>query len=208
MLKVCIDSCNLDLEYSIINDNKVLEKNVFSNKNQIAEELIPLIKCAIEKNNLKFNQIDEIYLTKGPGSYTGERLGLTFAKIYALLNKNTKIYLISSLKVLSLNALDKKVLTLIDARNNACYGAIYQNGNLIVEEKRYEAKEIYGLYNSYHVDVVNYPVAQTNIKNNFGDLNLNGVLTIDNMVNNLSYFDLVKDPINIKAVYFKGKNGY
>lgn len=80
------------------------------------------------------NDIDGIVVAKGPGSYTGVRIGVTTAKTlaYAL---NTKLYGVSSLAALAAtvkNDKQKLLVPIIDARREAVYTGVYQNvdGNI------------------------------------------------------------------------------
>jgi len=44
-----------------------------------SEILLPSIKEMLNNNNLKVRQIDEVFVKRGPGSYTGIRVGLSVA---------------------------------------------------------------------------------------------------------------------------------
>ena len=69
---------------------------------------MPGIQSLFNESNLK-QELDGIVVAKGPGSYTGVRIGVTVAKTlaYAL---NTKLYGVSSLKALAatIDTNDKK----------------------------------------------------------------------------------------------------
>lgn len=49
-----------------------------------AEHLMPMIDNIIHNNNLKYSDIDFIVVTKGPGAFTGMRIGLSTAKSLGL----------------------------------------------------------------------------------------------------------------------------
>lgn len=73
------------------------------------------------------NDIDGIVVAKGPGSYTGVRIGVTTAKTlaYAL---NTKLYGVSSLAALAAtvkNDKQKLLVPIIDARREAGYTLVF-----------------------------------------------------------------------------------
>ena len=49
-----------------------------------AEQLMPMIETVLERAELKYDGIDHIAVTKGPGAFTGMRIGLATAKSLAL----------------------------------------------------------------------------------------------------------------------------
>ena len=85
-------------------------------------------KC-FEEAGLKPNDIDQIIVAIGPGSYTGIRIGVTIAKTMAwALNK--KIIPISSLEFMISGYEEEKLLVpYIDARREAVFTGVY-NKNL------------------------------------------------------------------------------
>jgi tRNA threonylcarbamoyl adenosine modification protein YeaZ len=72
------------------------------------------------------DNIKKIYVTVGPGSFTGLRIGVTIAKTlgYAL---NIPVIPISTLEMLASSSKEEKILALIDARNNNVYAGFYDN---------------------------------------------------------------------------------
>lgn len=101
------------------NNNLLDEKEISSENYSHSENLTIFIKEIIEKNNLKFNQLNAVAISQGPGSYTGLRIGTSTAKglCYAL-----KIPLISvnTLKGIALHAKENNTadsyFSMIDAR--------------------------------------------------------------------------------------------
>jgi tRNA threonylcarbamoyladenosine biosynthesis protein TsaB len=52
-----------------------------------SEAALPVIEKLLQKNNLKINQIDSIKINKGPGSFTGLRVGVSIANALSFLLK-------------------------------------------------------------------------------------------------------------------------
>ena len=70
-------------------------------------------------------EIDKIFVATGPGSFTGIRIGVTIAKIYAW-TFNIKIIPVSSLEVLATTKFHGYVIVpTIDARRGYVYAGIY-----------------------------------------------------------------------------------
>ena len=88
----------------------------------------------MKEANISINQIDEIIVVNGPGSFTGIRIGLSIAKTmaYAL---NIDINTISSLKAyLISNDCHKKRKCVIEDNKGYYLCAMDENNNVIVEE--------------------------------------------------------------------------
>ena len=88
------------------------------------------IDSALKNANLSIQDIDRLYVVNGPGSFTGIRIGLTFAKIVAYALKK-ELVLLSKLEMLATIENSQEIIVpLIDARRGYVYGAIYdKNGN-------------------------------------------------------------------------------
>ncbi|MFA6796032.1 MAG: tRNA (adenosine(37)-N6)-threonylcarbamoyltransferase complex dimerization subunit type 1 TsaB [Bacilli bacterium] len=207
MIKLFIDTSTGLLGLGLKVDGEIKGQVSLNARKNTAEQILPLINKLLDKEGLKFAQIDEIYLTPGPGSYTGERIGLTIAKTFAVLKPAVKIYLITSLKVLSLAAKENVSACLLDARNNAYFAGFYQGGNLLEKEGRIESIEL-------ETFMREHPDAKVVISSGQVDQLKNQLLAFDVivgniielMMNNESAFDLVENPIAMKPVYLRGHN--
>ena len=101
-----------------------------------SENLHVFIKELLNKNNTELNELSAISVSRGPGSYTGLRIGLSAAKglCYGL---DIPLISISSLKILA-NSIkyDGFIVSTMDARRDEVYSCIYDsNLNVIREEK-------------------------------------------------------------------------
>lgn len=108
----------------VVNDEiKYLYKN--DDIKDLAVDLMPIIDEAFKKINMKPNDIDTLFVTNGPGSFTGIRIGLTVAKIMAWGLK-IKVVPISSLELMASTKTNKKYIApLIDARRNYVFAGLY-----------------------------------------------------------------------------------
>ena len=91
-----------------------------------AEKLHPFIQDCLQESNLSIKDIDAIAVGKGPGSYTGLRIGVSAAKGLCFSN-DIPLIAINSLEILSQSCqIDEGVIIpMIDARRMEVYSAIF-----------------------------------------------------------------------------------
>ncbi len=105
-------------------DSKIFETDT---KNYHSAYLISGIKEILENNNAKLQNIDLMAVNKGPGSFTGIRVGVTVAKTMAKeLNKN--VVGINSLDILYKTYENINPDIILDARKEMFY---FRNNNKI-----------------------------------------------------------------------------
>ena len=99
-----------DMSLTLIGKHFFLSKKIKSNKN-ISEILVIEIEKIFDKEKINIKKLDTIFVITGPGSFTGIRSALTFAKTIQLTN-NTDVRGISKFEYLNLIANDKNLLDL------------------------------------------------------------------------------------------------
>lgn len=101
---------------------------------QAAEILIPMINRVMEKSGLSYNDLDYLALTKGPGSFTGIRVGLAAAQ-GILISTRASPLVMSNFDLWNYRAqmqIGKKleaVVVLIKAYSGQLYLQIFEYGN-------------------------------------------------------------------------------
>lgn len=128
-----IDSSSSYLYAGIVCDN-CLVTSVKENLGQdLSRVALPKIASMFESNNLQPNDIDKIIVVNGPGSFTGIRVGLTIAKVYAW-SLNIPITTITSLEAMTVSCkYDGPIVSIIDARRDYSYAAIYDKEKCILK---------------------------------------------------------------------------
>ena len=77
---LCIET---SLEYcsvSLIQDGRVIDSENINIKKSHSEFILLLIKTLLKRVKISLNQLSAIAVNKGPGSYTGLRIGVSTAK--------------------------------------------------------------------------------------------------------------------------------
>lgn len=100
-----------------------------------AELLHEMIDALMIENQLKYEEIEAVVVGRGPGSYTGLRIGVSCAKGIAY-SLNVPIYSISTLILMGIGSgileNKKRVLLVMDARRNEVFGSWFAEG--VMEE--------------------------------------------------------------------------
>lgn len=124
-----IDTSSSYLYAGIVSDNKLLCEVKKEFGHSLSEEALPNIVELFTDNNLTAKDIDKIIVVNGPGSFTGIRIGITIAKVYAW-SLNIPIATLSALEVMALSSSSETVhVPIIDARRGYVFGAIYDQTN-------------------------------------------------------------------------------
>jgi tRNA threonylcarbamoyladenosine biosynthesis protein TsaB len=84
---------------------KMLAETAFSAPLRHSMEIFPAIGVLLERFGFTNDQIEHIYISNGPGSFTGLRIATTFAKIMHLANA-VKIVTLSTLDVIAANVVN------------------------------------------------------------------------------------------------------
>ena len=104
-----------------------------------AELLHVFIKEVLETAKINSTEIDAVSVSKGPGSYTGLRIGVSSAKglCYAL---DKPLISISTLESLShqVNVAEGYIVPMLDARRMEVYSAIFDNNHNLIREIKAE----------------------------------------------------------------------
>ena len=100
MITLLIDTHSNEINLRLYKDQKLIDFTIKGENQNHSEITMPAIKELLQRNSLTPNEINKIIVVNGPGSFTGERLGVTIAKTmaYAL---NIKICSITSLELYS-----------------------------------------------------------------------------------------------------------
>jgi len=111
-------------------DDKIIDKLEIDNGLTHSQNLMPLIKDLLDKNNLKISDLDAFVCDIGPGSFTGIRIGVATAMAFVDCSNNAKYTGVSSLEALAYNIKeDGFIASIIDCKNDNCYYALYELKN-------------------------------------------------------------------------------
>jgi tRNA threonylcarbamoyladenosine biosynthesis protein TsaB len=98
-------------------------------------ELIPTADALLREHDLTPSDLTELYISVGPGSFTGLRMAIAAAKMLALTNPALKLVAVPTLDALAIQNQrgDEPIAVCLNIKRGTMYCAVYQNGRQLVE---------------------------------------------------------------------------
>lgn len=75
---IAVDTANPIASIALLRDDEVSSKTL--DKEKVSSFLLPAIERVLSEAKIWYQDLDLIAVTRGPGSFTGVRVGLTFAR--------------------------------------------------------------------------------------------------------------------------------
>lgn len=129
-----IDSSSKVATAAIINEDGLIAEYTLNNKAEHSVLIMEMIDNMLRDSNLTIDDIDGFAVSKGPGSFTGLRIGM--ATIKGLSFGSNKPYIsVSTLDALaySLINFDGIICPVMDALRDSVYTSLYKNNNGVLE---------------------------------------------------------------------------
>ena len=140
-LILAIETSSRTGSVAIAMGDKMLAETAFSGPARHSTELFPSIQQLLDQFNRKGHEINQIYISIGPGSFTGLRIATTLAKIMHLANA-AKIVTVDTLDCIAANVTDLSIFStgrpmadtrrsilvapVLDAKRNQFFVAVYE----------------------------------------------------------------------------------
>lgn len=213
---LCATLYNKEHKYEILIDCG--DKQSISQQSSL---LVPTLNQLLDQANLQYNQVHYFAVTRGPGSFTGIRIGLATAQGFHLATK-ISCFTPTSLQVLAFLGQQQfpqatSLLTLIDNKRGQFYGQVFSQSLREKEAARIWSLDELKTYvenspNHYLVSNFPLPVAenhyllpQTSLATGLVDLLLFLLHKGENIAQDLSPFYLV-NPVYAKRSSFSSSS--
>ena len=127
MIYLYIDTTTDYLYTALSDDNAIFSEKKIRLEHNLSKDALYEITKMFEEKKLSPDSVDKIIVCNGPGSFTGTRIGITIAKVYAW-SKNIPITTTNALLSMALSSSNNCVhVPILDARRDHVYTAIYDS---------------------------------------------------------------------------------
>ncbi len=131
MITLCMDTSSAFLALCLIKEHAVVAKYQKRCWKQQSEEIFPALLELLQKVDLSPDAIDQVVVSKGPGSYTGVRIAMTVAKVFCAMG-DKPLATVSTLQLYA--GVLEHARIVLDARGQRAYTAYYEHGVCVEEE--------------------------------------------------------------------------
>jgi tRNA threonylcarbamoyladenosine biosynthesis protein TsaB len=124
MIAIALETTSRTGSVALLRDGVVVEQREYPHGLQHAGALVPLLESLLNAHSVSPASVGEVYLSVGPGSFTGIRVGVTFAKAFALAT-DAKVVAVPTCHVLVDNAPGeaRNVIIVLDAKRGQIFTA-------------------------------------------------------------------------------------
>ncbi len=144
MIILAIETTGLKASAALIDENKQIWEETSDRELSHLQGLIPMIDNLLEKCKLTIDDITHIAVSRGPGSFTGIRIGMATGKALAQA-LDIPMISVPTLRAFAWNAVDFQglICPLFDARREQVYaGAYYWNEGLCMQAVADDARSL------------------------------------------------------------------
>lgn len=137
--RLAIDTTGQSLSVAIFRKEQLLIEEILRLNNQHSVNLLPLIDRLKETIELDFADLEAVFVTIGPGSFTGIRIGISTANTFGY-TLQIPVFGISSLEALAYPYLTTNAHILIpsfDARGGRVFAAVYQEDARLSHDQQF-----------------------------------------------------------------------
>lgn len=106
---------------AILEDKTLIKELMVDDANTHSVKLMPLIDELFKSCNLSIKDIDLFICDKGPGSFTGIRIGISTIKAFCDVNNKPLVGISSLTSLAYLSTHEGLICSLIDAKNDNVY---------------------------------------------------------------------------------------
>jgi tRNA threonylcarbamoyladenosine biosynthesis protein TsaB len=133
---LAIETSGRTASIAVAQDGRVLAEEQFAHGLKHAAEIVPIIDRLFSLQAWKPGEIEEIYVSAGPGSFTGLRIGITVAKTLAFAT-GARVIAVPSVEVLAHNAPAswQNLIIALDAKRDQIFAASFTNRDGVAIER-------------------------------------------------------------------------
>ncbi|MGB2687571.1 MAG: tRNA (adenosine(37)-N6)-threonylcarbamoyltransferase complex dimerization subunit type 1 TsaB [Desulfobacterales bacterium] len=135
---LAVDTATTSCSVAIVDNTSLLSEFTLAKEETHSKHLMDMIKAALRMSGLNFSDLDGFAVTRGPGSFTGLRIGISTIKGLVVASEKPVVG-VSSLEALALQVSYSRdlICPILDARRGEVYFSRYSflNGHLKKQTK-------------------------------------------------------------------------
>lgn len=143
---LALDTTSALASIALLEDDRVLAEKSWQEKASHTELLPAYLSQVLDQAQLRLPEMDLFVVARGPGSFTGIRIGLAFVKGLAL-GAEKPVAGISSLEAMTRWMPEGLLCPVLDAKRGQVFGAIYERRGatleIILEEGAFDPKDFF-----------------------------------------------------------------
>ncbi|HPU94794.1 MAG TPA: tRNA (adenosine(37)-N6)-threonylcarbamoyltransferase complex dimerization subunit type 1 TsaB [Candidatus Gracilibacteria bacterium] len=112
MVTLAINTASRTTQIALLKQDKILKEKEWISENNESEKLMPEIDDLLKNKKIKYDDLERIIVVKGPGSFTGLRVGVSVANAIAYVQK-IPVYGIDSFKFLRAKNEDDEIEVIV-----------------------------------------------------------------------------------------------
>jgi len=112
MVTLAINTASRTTQIALLKQDKILREKEWISENNESEKLMPEIDDLLKNKKIKYDDLEGIIVVKGPGSFTGLRVGVSVANAIAYVQK-IPVYGIDSFKFLRAKNEDDEIEVIV-----------------------------------------------------------------------------------------------
>lgn len=156
---LAIDSSGLVASLAIVTEDELIAEYTINYKMTHSQTLMPMLDEIVQMTNMDLKEIEAIAISKGPGSFTGLKIGAATAKGLGLV-LDIPIIAIPTVDGIAYNLYKTKgiICPIMDARRNQAYTGLYKWINdeftVLSEQKVAKIEELVKEINELNEEVI------------------------------------------------------
>lgn len=152
-INLFIDTTTNNCVIAIYNqDNSLIDFTIVETNKNLTDLVVEIILKLINQNGFNYQNIKNIFLNNGPGSFTGVRVGSIIAKTLSFSFSDINLYTCDSLRIYANH--EKNALVFLDAKGQKSY-YIEIIDDIASEYKIIENNDLSDILNKFQYKIIN-----------------------------------------------------
>lgn len=206
MICLFLDTSSENLYVYLLKDNKIIYEKEIKSLKEHSTYLVPSVKEALDINNLKVSDIDKIFVGIGPGSFTGTRISITFAKTISYAY-DIDLIPVSSLEefIYAYDGYDYYVPVIEERKDKIYFSVFDKNKKRILDDSYGTKEELYDHLKKYEGNILIISDNENYEKYDVKKKELNVVNIVKNLNDEKSINPHILKPNYIKKIEVESK---